>query len=130
MSSSGPKGLVRYCVAPAANPIARSLSLSCAVSITTGMSLVFTSALICQPQPSRLGDRLEPGVGAQLAEHRLDMGTQGRGRDAQRLGGVGRARPAREQAEHLELAAGERLDDLLVGGALQKESLQLAGCEE
>src|SRR5258708_2928204 len=50
MSSSGPNGFVRYCAAPAANPTARSLSLSCAVSITIRMFFVSSEAL-SPPQP-------------------------------------------------------------------------------
>src|SRR5213593_3720844 len=83
-----------------------------------------------QSEARCLGDRFEPRVGAELSQHRLHVRTESRGRYAERLRRGGRAGPAREKPQHLELPSGEGLDDLARARALEQEALQLAGREQ
>jgi len=69
-------------------------------------------------------------MGPQLPQDRLDVRPEGRGGDPQRTGRIGRRKPLGEALQHLELAPGERLDDLPGSFPLEQQPLKLARGEE
>src|SRR5438093_7327154 len=86
----------------------------------------------CHQAESRgLRDGLQTGVGAELAEHRLNVCAKGGCRDTEGRGGGGRARAAREQMQDLELARRERFGRGRGLAALgEQQALELARREE
>ena len=66
-----------------------------------------------QAQHARPLDRLDPAMHAELAVDVLDVGAGGTHADDQLAGDLGTLQPGRQQAQHLQLALTQRLNEIL-----------------